>query len=32
MSNNKILNIAIVGLGSIGKRHITAINEVDNIK
>jgi len=31
MSNNKILNIAIVGLGSIGKRHITAIDEVNNI-
>ena len=31
MSNTKILNIAIIGLGSIGKRHIMAIDKLNNI-
>lgn len=31
MSNDKVLNIAIIGLGSIGRRHIVATAEIDNI-
>ena len=31
MSNNKILNIAIIGFGSIGKRHAMAIDKLNNI-
>jgi len=31
MSNQKIINIGIIGIGTIGKRHLMAINEVDDI-
>lgn len=31
MSNRKIINIGIIGIGTIGKRHLMAINEVDDI-
>ena len=31
MSNDKVLNIAIIGLGSIGRRHIVAAAQIDNI-
>lgn len=32
MSKSKSINIALFGLGTIGKRHLLAIDEIDNVK
>ena len=31
MSNKKIINIGIIGIGTIGKRHLMAIDQIDDI-
>ena len=32
MQNNQMINLAIMGIGTIGKRHLMAINTLDNVK
>ena len=32
MQNNQMINLAIMGIGTIGKRHLMAINTIDNVK
>jgi len=31
MQNNQMINLAIMGIGTIGKRHLMAINTIDNV-
>ena len=31
MQNNQMINLAIMGIGTIGKRHLMAINEIKNV-
>ena len=31
MQNNQMFNLAIMGIGTIGKRHLMAINEIENV-
>ena len=32
MQNNQMINLAIMGIGTIGKRHLMAIDTIDNVK
>ena len=31
MQNNQMINLAIMGIGTIGKRHLMAIDTIDNV-
>ena len=31
MQNNQSINLAIIGIGNIGKRHLMAINAIENV-
>ena len=31
MQNNQMINLAIMGIGTIGKRHLMAINKIENV-
>ena len=31
MQNNQMINLAIMGIGTIGKRHLMAINTIENV-
>ena len=32
MQNNQMINLAIMGIGTIGRRHLMAIDTIDNVK
>ena len=31
MQNNQMINLAIIGIGTIGKRHLMAIDRIENV-